>query len=162
MFGLTEIGEWAAMSVPEPEAIFGCRPNLLVNDLGASLGFYRDLLGFQVGWHWSDRQARFLRDDDRGQPGEPGTALVGRDHAQIILTQATGIHTTWLHFDVRTSTQVDQLFQEWTRRGAVITEPPTLRAWGMYEMRLHDLDGHLLRVSSPPATAAVRSGVATG
>jgi len=35
-------------------------------------------------------------------------------------------------------------------RGAVIAEPPSLRAWGMYEMRLHDPDGNMLRVSSYP------------
>ncbi len=146
------------MSVTQPQAIFGCRPNLLVSDLGASLRFYSDSLGFQVGWRWSDRQVGFLQDDDHSQPGEPGTALVGRDQAQIILTQATGVHTTWLHLDIHTSTQVDQLFQEWTDRGVLIAEPPTLRAWGMYEMRLRDPDGHLLRVSSPPGTTAAPVG----
>ncbi|MEV4517433.1 VOC family protein [Dactylosporangium sp. NPDC049525] len=135
----------------EPEAIFDCRPNLLVNDLRASLEFYRSRLGFHVGWHWSDRQSRFLQADEPAEPGEPGTALVGRDQAQIILTQATGVHTTRLHLDVHTSAQVDQLFQEWADHGAVIAEPPTLRPWGMYEMRLHDPDGHVLRVSAPPA-----------
>ena len=143
----------------EPEAIFDCRPNLLVNDLGASVEFYRAALGFHVGWHWSDRRSRFLRtddEDDRAEPGEPGTAIVGRDRAQVILTQATGVHTTWLHLDVHTSAQVDVLFQEWTDRGAVIAEPPTPRPWGMHEMRLHDPDGHLLRVSAP--ITAVHSG----
>ena len=55
--------------MPEPEAIFDCRPNLLVSDLAISLRFYSE-------------------------------------------------------------------------------------AWGMYEMRLHDPDGHVLRVSSPPAGIA--------
>jgi predicted lactoylglutathione lyase len=142
------------MSVTKSEAIFDCRPNVLVNDLTASLEFYRSQLGFQVGWHWSDRQSRFLQADHRAEPGEPGTALVGRDRAQIILTQVTGVHTTWLHLDVHTPAQVDQLFQEWTDRGAVIAEPPTLRPWGMYEMRLHDPDGHVLRISAPPAATA--------
>jgi|SRR4051812_20479715 catechol 2,3-dioxygenase-like lactoylglutathione lyase family enzyme len=137
------------MNTTEPEAIFDCRPNLLVNDLTASLEFYRGDLGFHLGWHWSDRRARFLQADDRAEPGEPGTALVGRDRAQIILTQATGVHASRLHLDVHTPGQIDQLFREWTDRGAVIAEPPTQRAWGMYEMRLHDPDGHLLRVSAP-------------
>ena len=136
--------------MPETEAIFDCRPNLWVADLNTSLNFYRDVLGFHIGWHWSDRQARFLPDEEPREPGEPGTALVGRDGAQLILTQATGVHTTRLHFDVHTSAQVDGLFQEWTDRGAVIAEPPILRAWGMYEMRVHDPDGHVLRISAPP------------
>ncbi|MFI6733755.1 VOC family protein [Nonomuraea sp. NPDC050451] len=146
------------MSIGEPEAIFGCRPNLLVSDLSASLRFYSDTLGFRVGWHWSDRQARFLRGDEFGEPGEPGTALVGRDRAQIILTQAAGVHSTWLHLDVHTSTQVDGLFQEWRDQGVDIADPPAVRPWGMYEMRLHDPDGHVLRVSSPPESTADRPG----
>lgn len=32
------------------EAIFACRPNLLVRDLAASVEFYVDKLGFRVGW----------------------------------------------------------------------------------------------------------------
>src|SRR6266545_2576699 len=106
------------------------------------------------GWHRSDRQGRFLPDGDRGQPGESGTALVGQDRAEIMLPQATGVHATRLHFDVRTFTQVDQLFRECTDRGVLIAEPATPRPWGMYEMRLHDPDGHVLRVSSPPPAPA--------
>ena len=135
----------------QPEAISGCRPNLLVSDLTASLRFYAELLGFRIGWRWSDPQARFLSDDERGRCDEPGTALVGRDQAQIFLTQVAGPHTTWLHFDVADAARVDQLFQEWSTRGAAIAEPPVLRPWGMYEMRLHDPDDHVLRFSAPPA-----------
>lgn len=138
------------MDGTEPDAIFDCRPNLLVADLTASVEFYRSVLGFRVGWHWSDRQARFLQAGDRAEPGEPGTAVVGRDRAQILLTQVTGVHSTWVHLDVHTRAQVDRLFQEWTDRGADIAEPPAVRPWGMYELRLRDPDGHLLRVSSPP------------
>jgi catechol 2,3-dioxygenase-like lactoylglutathione lyase family enzyme len=138
------------MTTGEPDAIVGCRPNLLVRDLNASLRFYAEALGFLVGWQWSDRQSRFLPDGERVAPGEPGTALVGRDQAQIMLTQVPGAGITRLHLDVSTSTQVDLLFTEWSAQGVPIAEPPTLRAWGMYEMRLHDPDGHMLRVSAPP------------
>src|SRR3954464_14826664 len=114
------------MSTTDAEAIYGCRPNLLVSDLSASLAFYADQLGFRVGWHWSDRQGRFLDDGDHGQPGEPGTALIGRERAHIILTQVAGVHTTWLHLDVHTPSQVDELFHEWSGNGVAIAEPPTL------------------------------------
>ncbi|MET9631344.1 VOC family protein [Lentzea sp. NPDC006480] len=131
--------------------IFACRPNLLVGDLFGSLRFYADALGFAIGWEWSDRSGRFLRDGEHCEPGEPGTALVGRDGVQIILTQLAGDHTTRLHLDVEAATQVDELFEEWRGRGVDIAEPPFVRPWGMYEMRLHDPDGNVLRVSSPPA-----------
>jgi hypothetical protein len=58
-----------SMSATEPEVIFGCRPNLLVNNLAASLRFYSEMLGFQVGWRWSDLHGRFLQDGEQAAPG---------------------------------------------------------------------------------------------
>jgi catechol 2,3-dioxygenase-like lactoylglutathione lyase family enzyme len=136
----------AAMHPNNSEAIFGCRPNLLVDSVAASLRFYVQVLGFHAGWRWSDAEGRFLTEDE---PDQPGTAIVGRDAVQIILTQKPGEHTTWLHLDVHTADQVDALFQEWTDRGARVAEPPVARPWGNYEMRLHDPDGNVLRVSAP-------------
>jgi catechol 2,3-dioxygenase-like lactoylglutathione lyase family enzyme len=130
--------------------IHGVRPNLFVGDLFASLRFYAESLGFHVGWQWSDRRDRFLSDDEHIEPGEPGTAQVGRDGALIILTQTDGVHTTRLHFDVVAAADVDGLFAEWQARGVHVAEPPFVRPWGMYEMRLHDPDGHVLRVSAAP------------
>ncbi|HET9144230.1 GNAT family N-acetyltransferase [Actinophytocola sp.] len=150
-------GEWTddllfgllATDWPSPvPAIYACRPNVLVRDLSTSLRFYRDLLGFGVGWRWSDPSGRFLAEDD---PDEPGTALVVREGAHLILTQVADAHPTRLHLDVNTTTQVDDLFAEWHGRGATIAEPPSVRPWGMYEMRLHDPDGTVLRVSAHPA-----------
>ncbi|WP_217709695.1 GNAT family N-acetyltransferase [Amycolatopsis sp. Hca4] len=129
--------------------LFGCRPDLVVSDLAASVAFYADVLGFRVGWRWSEGQGRFLAD---AEPTEPGTALVGRDHVQLMLTQLAGPHPTRLHLDIPTAAGVDRLFREWRERGAEIAEPPAVRPWGMYEMRVHDPDGTVLRVSSPPAS----------
>lgn len=128
--------------------LFACRPNLLVRDLAASVAFYADVLGFRVGWRWSDRQGRFLAAEE---PTEPGTALVGRDHVQLMLTEQAGPHSTRLHLDVPAAAGVDRLFREWRERGAEIAEPPVVRPWGMYEMRVLDPDGNVLRVSAPPA-----------
>ena len=128
-------------------AFAGVRPNLLVADVDASLRVYADVLGFRIGWRWSDPEGRFL---DADEPGPAGTAQVGRDKVLIIFTQKPGPHTTWLHLDTTSAAQVDELYREWTERGAVIAEPPSLRAWGMYEMRVHDPDGNVLRVSSYP------------
>ena len=56
----------------------------------------------------------------------------------------------WLHVDVDHADEIDALYAEWLRAGALISEPPSLRPWDMYEMRVQDLDGHVMRVSSPP------------
>ena len=105
-----------------------------------------DRLGFALGWWWSDRLGRFL------EPGatDAGTALVARDSVQIILTQKAGEYGTWLQLDAHTAEQVDALFAEWAGRGVVVAQAPVMRAWGNYEMRLSDVDGNVLRVSSPP------------
>jgi uncharacterized glyoxalase superfamily protein PhnB len=54
----------------------------------------------------------------------------------------------WLHVDIDTPALLDALHEEWARNGARIIEPPSTRIWGMYEMRVQDLDGHTLRVSA--------------
>jgi uncharacterized glyoxalase superfamily protein PhnB len=104
------------------------------------------VLGFHLGWAWSDEVKRFL------QPGESGTptfALVGRGRVHLMLAeQAQGAPGMWLHLDVDTPIQVDALHEAWARSGARILEPPSRRPWGMYEMRVQDLDGHTLRVSA--------------
>ena len=133
----------------EQEAIDGARPNLLVSDLANSLRFYAEMLGFMIGWRWSDRHNEFVPERGYGDPGEPGTALIGRDRAQLLLTQVSGPHVSWVHLDVHTAAQVDRLFEEWRSRGVGIAEPPQRRPWGMYEMRLYDPDGHVLRISAP-------------
>ncbi len=129
--------------------LFACRPILCVEDVGRSLAYYRDALGFTIGWRWSDAQQGFL--DEGDDSAEVGTALVGRDEVQFILVrQGQGQSGMWLHLDVDTAEEVDQLHREWTAGGASIDEPPSLRPWGTYEMRVQDLDGHVFRVSSPP------------
>jgi uncharacterized glyoxalase superfamily protein PhnB len=128
--------------------MFSCRPILYASDVGESVRYYRDALGFNVGWRWSDEPARFLDQDD--QSSEVGTALVGFDKVQLILVrQAQGKPGMWLHLDVEAASEVDALHDSWRERGADIVEPPSLRPWGMYEMRVRDPDGHVLRVSSP-------------
>ena len=126
--------------------IFDCRPLLAVHDMARSLAFYSDVLGFQVGWRWSDSTESFLSDGDQSIPD---TALVVRDGVQFILG-SQGVSGTWLHLDVNSAHELDELHAEWSDRGAEIAEPPAVRPWGMYEMRIVDPDGHTFRVSAPP------------
>lgn len=126
----------------------GCRPILCCNNVARSIGYYVEQLGFHVGFAWSNAEQRFLSLGDTA-PAE--FALVGRGAVQIMLAeQCQGVPGMWLHLDVDTAAQVDALHESWSQNGARIIEPPTVRPWGMYEMRVLDLDGHTLRVSSPP------------
>lgn len=135
------------MSTESNPAVFDCRPILRVDNVDVSLAYYRDVLGFRVGWRWSDAEQRFLKADE---PGPAHTALVGIDAVQIILVQqAQGQPGVWLHLDVRTAEHVDNLHADWVRRGARVVEAPSNRPWGTYELRVQDLDQHTFRVAAP-------------
>jgi uncharacterized glyoxalase superfamily protein PhnB len=132
----------------EDGSLFGCRPILCVESVARSIQYYVDTLGFHLGWAWSDEAQRFL---EPGVAEAPTFALIGHGPVQIMLAQkCQGAPGMWLHLDVHTAEQVDELHEEWAGKGACITEPPSLRPWGMVEMRVTDPDGHVLRVSAPP------------
>ncbi|MCA9242832.1 MAG: VOC family protein [Phycisphaerales bacterium] len=127
--------------------IFDCRPILRVDNVDDSIAYYCDVLGFRIGWRWSDEAQRFLETDET-LPAH--TALVGEGSAQLILVQcAMGQRGMWLHLDVETAEQVDRLHAQWSQRGARIIEAPSNRPWGMYELRVEDLDQHTFRVAAP-------------
>jgi len=126
--------------------IFSCRPILRVEDVDASLAYYRDALGFRIGWRWSDTEHRFL---EANEEGSSHTALVGTGSVQSILQNTQGKPGMWLHLDVNHADEIDILHAEWLRRGARIVEPPRNRPWGNYELRVEDLDGHTFRVAAP-------------
>ena len=136
--------------------LFGVRPILCVDSVARAVAYYVDRLGFRLGWAWSDEHRRFL------QPGETGAitfALVGRGRVQFMLSQQSqGSPGVWLHLDVHTADQLDALYAEWVRNGAAVFEPPSVRPWGMYEMRVRDADGHVMRVSSPARQAVEPAG----
>src|SRR4051794_36220584 len=102
--------------------LYGCRPILYAQDVARSIAYYVDVLGFRLGWAWSDEAKRFL------QPGETGTptfALVGRARVALMLSQQSqGAPGMWLHVDVDTPELLDALHETWARNGARILEPP--------------------------------------
>ena len=135
------------MNTEDSGGLFGSRPILCVDSVARSIAYYVDVLGFHLGWSWSDLDQRFLHP---GEGGVPTFALVGRGGVQLMLAQkCQGAPGMWLHLDVHTQEQVDALYEIWARKGARIVEPPSCRPWGMYEMRVQDLDGHTFRVSAP-------------
>jgi uncharacterized glyoxalase superfamily protein PhnB len=136
------------MTIDE-SGLAGCRPILCVASVAHSIAYYTERLGFRLGWAWSGEMQRFLQP---GENAETTFALVGRGAVQLMLSQQSqGAPGMWLHLDVDAAEQLDALHDEWTHRGAKIVEPPSVRPWGMYEMRVQDDDGHMLRVSSPPS-----------
>src|SRR5262249_8911185 len=135
------------MNTDDRSGLFGIRPILCVESVARSIEYYVNCLGFRLGWAWSTEKQRFLH---HFELEAPTFALVGRGPVQFMLSQQSqGAPGMWLHLDVHTADQLDALYEEWAQKGARIVEPPCVRPWGMYEMRVQDLDGHVLRVSAP-------------
>jgi uncharacterized glyoxalase superfamily protein PhnB len=136
------------MTSLDDSGLFGCRPVLCVESVPHSIAYYVDRLGFRLGLTWSGDEQRFL---PAGETAGATFAFVGHGLVQLMLSERSqGAPGMWLHLDVHTAKQLDALHEEWTRNGATILEPPSLRPWGMVEMRVRDLDGHVLRISAPP------------
>jgi len=137
------------------QGISGCRPILYADSVSASLRYYSEVLGFNVGFRWSDKKQAFLAPGTEAEGDEVGFALVFRDSVQLMLSQKGQGHPgMWLHLDVETPDEVDALYRQWSQNGARILEAPDNRPWKNYEMRIADLDGHVLRVASPGKPAA--------
>ena len=106
-------------------------PILNVKDVAASIDYYVDKLGFEKRWDW-------------GSP--PGFACVGRDQVSIFLCrEGQGARGTWISIFVQ---DVDALYEDYQRRGAMIRQKPTNFPWGAREMNVQDPDGHRLRIGS--------------
>jgi len=123
------------MSDSKSEAAIGVEciiPILRVNSLAASIRFYVNVLGFKVNW---------------GGEAESTFASVSRDGRAIMLAQGEQGHPgTWLWIGVE---DIVPLFVEYSAKGVNIRERPTNYPWA-YEMKIEDLDGHVLRFGSEP------------
>ena len=65
---------------------------------------------------------------------------------RIFLCQdGQGAPGTWISIFVQ---DVDALYEDYQRRGAIIRQAPTNFPWGVREMNVEDLDGHRLRLGS--------------
>ena len=120
-----------------PVGFTGCRPVLPVADVQASLAHYCGPLGFTEDWRWSD-------------DGDAATsfAYVWRGHFQLFLAlRPAPIQPVEIVVGLAPVDEVDRLHREYLASGARIEEPPAARAWGTYEMRVRDPDGHLLEIS---------------
>ena len=100
-------------------------PILRVASLDAALAYYTDRLGFTLHW----------------RSGE--VASVGRDRMSLMLVAGDQSQPgTWVW---ASASDVDQLWAEFTARGALLRHPPTNYPWGSRECQVTDPDGHVLR-----------------
>ena len=96
-------------------------------------------LGFQDVFHWS-------REDT-----PPWTfAQVCRGNFFVYLCQgAQGGPGMWMYLNLASPEDLAALYQEYQAHAVKITQPPTDQPWGMREMLIEDVDGHILRIGTP-------------
>jgi catechol 2,3-dioxygenase-like lactoylglutathione lyase family enzyme len=102
-------------------------PVLSVRDLGRSIAFYRDTLGFTLEWH-------------------AGTVCsVARDGCSIMLQAQDGVSssTVWIGLEG------DSFFGVAEKPGVNVIEKPTNQPWA-YEMKIADPDGNILWLGAEP------------
>ena len=134
--------ERAAFS-PAPSVPFeatGLGASLTVNDLGESLAWYRDVLGFTIS-----------REFERG--GVPFAARLNAGPVAILLTQDNGakgsgrVKGEGFSIQFTTAQNVDELAARAKARGVTLESEPA-DVWGARVFRLRDPDGFRLVISS--------------
>lgn len=107
-------------------------PTLQVTDLSAAIAFYRDLLGFELGWTWGD---------------PPKRASVCRDRVELTFVQSAGAASATSNVYVHT-TGIDNYYSRVSRSDAV-TVPIGNRPYGMRDFSIVDPSGNQLSFGEP-------------
>jgi predicted enzyme related to lactoylglutathione lyase len=109
-------------------------PQLLVNDLGRAIEFYRDVLGFAFSEPWGGFYA-----------------IGARDGLEIHLKCAPKIAEDRInrheheHLDICSNvTGVDALYDSCTAKGATILKPLAPTPWGTRDFYLEDPEGYII------------------
>lgn len=126
---------------PETLRLRGITPSLTVNDIGASLAWYRDVVGFVEQDRWEDdgrlagltlkagAATLFLTQDDFAK---------GRDRQKGV----------GMRLYCSTRQDVDRLAQDITARGGTLAHGPADMPWGPRAFALADPDGYQLTITS--------------
>jgi uncharacterized glyoxalase superfamily protein PhnB len=110
-------------------------PIFQVSNLQRGIDFYRDVMGFELGWTW-------------GTP--PDRASLCRDAVEITLEVEREPRTSHIYLQVD---GVDAYFERVTRAGAKIVVALADRAYGMRDGRITDPDGNHLGLGEAIAGA---------
>ncbi|HYH82156.1 MAG TPA: VOC family protein [Longimicrobium sp.] len=99
-------------------------PELPVADVERAQAYYRDVLGFEIGWLYPGKEI----------------GAVSRGDAAIFFRRteapfALAVHWVFAH-------DVEASFAELTASGANIVEPLEQKPWGLRQFTVDDLDGN--------------------
>lgn len=126
---------------PETLRLRSLMPSLTVNDLGASVAWYRDVLGFIV--------AEEFRREDRLMAVRmtAGTVdfLLGQDDFAKGRDRKKG---AGLRLYAITGQDIDQLAAAIKERGGELAQEPQDQPWGARDLAVVDPDGFLISIST--------------
>ncbi|WP_329084173.1 MULTISPECIES: VOC family protein [unclassified Streptosporangium] len=125
---------------------------ITVNDLDASLAFYRDALGLEVRNDVASDGFRWVTLGSASQPGleivlsEPhaGRSQADGDALQELLTKGV------LPMTVFRTDDVDVAFEKVRAFGAEVLQEPIDQPWGPRDCAFRDPSGNMVRISQAP------------
>lgn len=127
-------------AIPTPSAgkphVLGLEPVLPVHDVGATVSYYRDVLGFGVDFVYGD-------------PPDHAAVWRGEWTGSTVTIQFTRVpddrELRWPgYLYVLTDSAIDSLYEDYRSRDVDLLAAPTDRPWGMREFALRDINGQLL------------------
>ena len=100
-------------------------PELPVADVERAQQYYRDVLGFEIGWL------------------DPGKEIgaVSRDDVAIFFRKRIGPFEPAVHWVF--AEDIEESYEELKSSGANITEPLEKKPWGLRQFTVEDLDGNV-------------------
>jgi predicted enzyme related to lactoylglutathione lyase len=99
-------------------------PELPVADVERAQQYYRDVLGFEIGWL---------------QPGA-NIGAVSRGNVAIFFRRQQGACEPAVHWIF--ANDIDATYEELRSSGAKIVEPLEKKPWGLRQFTVEDLDGN--------------------
>lgn len=123
------------------------------NDPEAAIGFYRDILGFEVRNDVGYGDMRWIT---VGPPGQPDTSIVlfppeaspgltDDEQKMVAGMMAKGTYA----MVVLTTPDVDAAFEQVQARGAEVVQEPTDQPYGLRDCAFRDPAGNLVRLNHP-------------
>jgi lactoylglutathione lyase len=119
---------------------------IFVKDLHQMVGFYRDVLGFEINWDGNGPYAEFKHEGIRFSMYERAQlpALFGQSP-----TFPAGLNGTFeLAIDLPASADVDREFEQMVKAGAHVVYSPRDEPWGMRSSMISDPEGNLIEIGS--------------
>ena len=123
-------------------ALSGASPSFTVNDLGKSLAFYRDVLGFGVEETWKDDVGKVV-----GVSLLAGDVsfMIGQDDWKKGRDRKKG---EGFRVYCETKGSVDDLAKRIEAKGGRLDQGPTDQPWGVRDISLTDPDGFKITIAA--------------